>query len=741
MAKLKENATNLIKKIVGETVFGKIDKIVLDWAVGLTCDSDSNKEDIVESLTPLFIDLLRCDYTTAHQFALSIYTNLFKDQEKSETQAKLLDAPVMLARIAQKQEQQIMKNLAKDLEIKINYTPIASNINPQQQESKLEDPEALAVSLRNAKKLAKKDKKEAAKERKLAEDRDKLLQSLISCPVKIHTLGSNEPGRQRDIKLNSITMGLTNLELLSDCDVTIAFGRKYGLIGRNGIGKTTFLKHLAAHAFPGIPRHLQIVHIQQEVEVSDETVIQAVLKTDIERESLLQESKILGMVIENQSVDPVLLAKYPLASQGHDKIGTRQNEIFQRLQDIEADRAEADGASILSGLGFTVENLKQPTRVFSGGWRMRIALAQALFIQPDVLLLDEPTNHLDLHSVIWLEEYLKNWKKTLVVVSHDREFLNSISTDILHLYQHKIFRYKGNFDDFERQRFEALTQQSRAHEAQQKMITHMKQYVEKNRVRAATASMAQSRLKRLEKMVIIPEVLEDPSFQFNIPEVDPIDGYLVRLTDVAFGYSNESILYKDVSLSVDINSRVALVGPNGAGKSTLMKIMFGDLQPIEGLSERNTKVRFSRFTQHHMDQLDASKTPLQWFQGMYPTAKHQDIRRHLGTMGITGNLALQPIYSLSGGQKSRVAFANITWTKPHIIFLDEPTNHLDMETVDALIRALNEWSGGVLIISHDEHLITTVCNEIWICRDNTVSKYPGDFEQYRSSITRQPLRH
>jgi len=265
----------------------------------------------------------------------------------------------------------------------------------------------------------------------------------------------------------------------------------------------------------------------------------------------------------------------------------------------------------------------------------------------------------------------------------------------------------------------------------------MQEYIDKNKVRAATAKMAQSRMKKLAKMEVIPEIMNDPTFTFSFPESDDVSGAIVSILDVGFGYTKENLLYKGVSLNVDMQSRIALVGPNGAGKSTLLKLILGELEAVEGFVKLNGKARIARFTQHHVDQLDLKKTPLQWFQGMYPETKHQDIRKHLGQMGITGNLALQPIYSLSGGQKSRVAFAHITWKKPHLLLLDEPTNHLDMDTVDALIRACNSWNGGLLIVSHDEHMISTVCDTIWVCANKQVGVFNGDFDDYKKSLMKQ----
>jgi len=298
----------------------------------------------------------------------------------------------------------------------------------------------------------------------------------------------------------------------------------------------------------------------------------------------------------------------------------------------------------------------------------------------------------------------------------------------------KLIRYKGNFDAFEKQRMEVMKNQQKEKASQDKEISNLQNFVDKNRARASTAKMAQSRLKRLERMVLVPEIANDPQFNWTIPSPDYISGPLVQCIDVSFGWTPEKILYTGVNFNIEMETKVALIGSNGIGKSTLLKLMLGEIEPISGMVKKNQKVRVSRFTQHHVDQLDLKKTPLQFFQDMYPEAKHQDIRKHLGSMGITGNLALQPIFSLSGGQKSRVAFANITYTRPQLILLDEPSNHLDLDTIECLIRALNNFDGAVVIVSHDEHLITTVCNEIWVCDKQSVARWPGDFEDYKQAL-------
>jgi len=767
----------------------QLDDAQLDYILGVIQDEDTPEDDALEVAFPIFQDSFHVTDDQEEEFREKLKLIIKKikkptSQVENNTEKKILSAPVNLAKIAKTLEDQVEAQLKNEMPAEININKMMEAKDTESVIDVSLSEEAQRERTKNIKKDIKREKKAIVREKRQALLRDEIIKKLSNKPVKLHAQPS-DGNRQKDIRLENVSMVLGSLELLKDVSITLAEGRKYGLIGRNGMGKTTFLKHLASHAFPGIPSHLQILHIEQEVEASSDSVLQTILATDIEREELLAEEKELQYILDheekitslknemdkrenknnegngtapqdgttpqegNNTTSPPLPDMSPLEKKiledefGHfemtiDERNQRLAEIFQRLHEIDSDSAPARAAAILAGLGFTPEMQKQSTTFFSGGWRMRVALAQALFIGPDILLLDEPTNHLDLHAVLWLEDYLIEWNRTLVVVSHDRDFINNVVTDVVLIENKKLTRFKGNYDDYEKQKAELLRSQMKAQEAQEKEVAHLQEFIDKNRVRASTAKMAQSRMKKLEKMEMITINLpKDPTYNFTIPEPDLLQQPIFTIQDLSFGYEKNRILYTGVNVSISMNCRAALVGANGVGKSTFLKLVMGQLEPISGQVKLNPKATIARFTQHHQDQLDMKLSPLDWFKDMYPTTKPQDIRKHLGRFGIAGNLALQPIYSLSGGQKSRVAFAHVTWKKPQLLLLDEPTNHLDMETIDCLIRALNEFTGAVLIVSHDAHLISAVCDEIWVCENRQIRVFNGDFDDYRKMVSIQ----
>ncbi|MBA0684124.1 hypothetical protein Goari_025727, partial [Gossypium aridum] len=501
-------------------------------------------------------------------------------------------------------------------------------------------------------------------------------------------------------------------------------------------------------------KNIDVLLVEQEVVGDDRTALQAVVSANEELLRLREEVTALqNSSSGNGGEDDSDL--------NGDDAGERLAELYDKLQILGSDAAEAQASKILAGLGFTKQMQGRPTRSFSGGWRMRISLARALFVQPTLLLLDEPTNHLDLRAVLWLEEYLFRWKKTLVVVSHDRDFLNTVCTDIIHLHDFKLQFYRGNFDDFEsgyEQRRKEMNKKFEIYEKQVKAAKRSGNRVQQEKVKdrakfAAAKEAAKSKGKGKGKIdedetpAEAPKKWRDYSVEFHFPEPTELTPPLLQIINVSFSYPNrEDFRLSDVDVGIDMGTRVAIVGPNGAGKSTLLNLIAGDLVPTDGEVRRSQKLRIGRYSQHFVDLLIMEETPVQYLLRLHPDqeglSKQEAVRAKLGKFGLPSHNHLTPIAKLSGGQKARVVFTSISMSKPHILLLDEPTNHLDMQSIDALADALDEFTGGVVLVSHDSRLISRVCedeekSQIWVVDNGTVNTFPGSFEDYKEELQRE----
>ncbi|XP_067010007.1 ATP-binding cassette sub-family F member 3 [Anabrus simplex] len=537
--------------------------------------------------------------------------------------------------------------------------------------------------------------------------------------AKMEDKGSN---RAQDIRIENFDVAYGNRVLLQGADLTLAFGRRYGLVGRNGLGKTTLLRMISNKQLR-IPSHVSVLHVEQEVVGNDTPALQSVLECDTVRENLLQREREISAKMNSGNTDP--------------ELSNELSELYVQLQNIEADKAPARASIILNGLGFNSEMQQRATKHFSGGWRMRLALARALFSKPDLLLLDEPTNMLDIKAIIWLENYLQNWPTTLLVVSHDRHFLETVPTDILHLHSQRIESYKGNYENFEKTKTEKLRNQQREFEAQQQHRAHVQEFIDKFRYNANRASSVQSKIKMLEKLPELKAVEKEVEVVLKFPETEGLSPPILQLDEVVFAYNPGQTILSGVNLGATLESRICIVGDNGAGKTTLLKIIMGILTPTGGSRHAHRNLKFGYFSQHHVDQLEMNVSSVELLQSAYPGKPVEEYRRQLGSFGITGDMALQTVASLSGGQKSRVAFARMCMGNPNFLVLDEPTNHLDIETIEALGKAIRKYTGGVILVSHDERLIRMVCKELWVCGGGSVRSIEGGFDEYRRIVEKE----
>jgi len=532
--------------------------------------------------------------------------------------------------------------------------------------------------------------------------------------------------RSRDIKIDNFSITFHGTEILSDTKLELNCGRRYGLIGLNGSGKSTLLASLGRREVP-IQDQIDIYHLSREISASDKSALMAVMEVDKERARLEKLAEELVQCDDDESHDQLM-------------------DVYERLDEIGAETAEAKAAYILHGLGFTKEMQRKKCKDFSGGWRMRIALARALHVRPHLLLLDEPTNHLDLEACVWLEEELKTYKRILVIVSHSQDFLNGVCNNIIHLDKNRLKYYGGNYDAFIKTRLELLENQAKRYNWEQDQIAHMKDYIARfGHGSAKLARQAQSKEKTLAKMVaggLTERVTSDKTVQFYFPSCGTIPPPVIMVQNVSFRYQDDSPhIYKNLEFGIDLDTRLALVGPNGAGKSTLLKLLYGELVPSDGLIRKNSHLRIARYHQHLHELLDLDLSALEYMMKSFPAIKEiEEMRKIIGRYGLTGRQQICPIRQLSDGQRCRVVFAWLSLQAPHLLLLDEPTNHLDMETIDALADAINDYEGGLVLVSHDFRLINQVAEEIWVCEKCTVTKWQGDILAYKQFLRDKVLK-
>ncbi len=514
------------------------------------------------------------------------------------------------------------------------------------------------------------------------------------------------------LSLNGITVRLGGRTILDRASAALPPGSRVGLIGRNGAGKSTMVRVIAGLLEPDegsadMPRGARIGYIAQEAPAGDSTPLETVLAADAERAALLAEAEAFD------------------GTGCMDRLG----EVHDRLIAIDAYAAPSRAARILVGLGFDEEAQSRPLDSFSGGWKMRVALAALLFSQPDLLLLDEPSNHLDLEAVMWLEDFLKSYRATIVVVSHERDFLNNVVDHILHLQGGKTTLYPGGYDAFERQRAERLAQLAAAKANQDAQRAKLQDYVARNSARASTAKQAQSRAKMLAKMQPIAEAVNDPTLSFDFPNPTELRPPLITLDHAAVGYGDTPILSR-LNLRMDPEDRIALLGRNGNGKTTLARLLAAQLTPMSGEMNATGKMKVGYFTQYQVEELEADDTPLAHMTRVMPGATPAAVRAQLGRFGFSGDRATARVGSMSGGERARLALALVTREAPHLLILDEPTNHLDVDAREALVQALNAYTGAVLLVSHDRHMVELSADRLVLVDNGTAKEFDGSLDDY-----------